>query len=133
MVREWMGEGKDVTVITDDYRNLSDMTRAAVREIVEVWGWSVTTWEEMMGSEALQVVVVGYGHTEAISRARLSLALLHCYETEHSKEWYNLALPGYRAAIEEGRVVVASLPSHPQVVIPSFYFISQQTRSTNSP
>jgi len=36
-------------------------------------------------------------------------------QTELSRRWYNIATVGYRAAIEEGLVLVAILPSHSQL------------------
>merc|ERR1719432_318287 len=70
---------------------------------------------DMFGGEADRVVVVGVGHLEAISRARVSLAVLFCCHHGDSREYYNLFAAGYRAAIEQGLVEVALPPWHPQI------------------
>ena len=107
-----MGE-EYVTVIIDGNRILSDSITQLVRK--ETFGWKIRSWTEMMGAEADRVVHVGHGHLEAISRARLSLGILLCCQSEGSKRSYNFYTKGFRAAIEEGLVLVATPPSHPQV------------------
>ena len=64
----------------------------------------------------------GFGALEAISRARVSLAVLLCCHLEKpqphhgdSREYYNRYAAGYRAAIEQGLIEVAIPPWHPQV------------------
>ena len=74
----------------------------------------------MFGAEADRVVYIGSGNLEPISRARLSLGILLCCQTERSRREYNILKVGYRAAIEEGLVLVATLPSHPQVASDCF-------------
>ena len=69
----------------------------------------------MFGGEADRVVVVGDGDLEAISRARVSLAVLLCCPNESCRKSYNFWAAGYRAAIEQGLVEVAIPPWHPQV------------------
>ena len=78
------------------------------------------TGPEMIGAEADRVVYIGYGSLEPISRARLSLGILLCCQTELSRRQYNIYNVGFRAAIEEGLVLVATLPSHPQVASIAF-------------
>ena len=77
----------------------------------------------MIGAEADRVVYIGSGWLEAVSRARLSLGILLCCQNE-SRSGYNIANVGYRAAIEEGLVLVATLPSHPQVASNCFSKLS---------
>ena len=72
---------------------------------------------DMFGGEADRVVVVGRGYLEAISRARVSLAVLLCCPNESSRKHYNNQAAGYRAAIEQGLVEVAIPPWHPQVLV----------------
>ena len=112
-MRGFMGE-EYVTVIIDGNRILSDSITQLVRK--ETFGWKIRSWTEMMGAEADRVVHVGHGHLEAISRARLSLGILLCCQTKRSnRSCNNFAIKGFRAAIEEGLVLVATPPSHPQV------------------
>ena len=72
----------------------------------------------MYGGEADWVMVLGVGpwHLEAISRARLTLGILLCCRDEDYRDIYNLYVPGYRAAIEQGLVEVAIPPWHPKVI-----------------
>merc|ERR1712080_34960 len=70
---------------------------------------------EMVGAEADRVVYIGCGDLEPLSRARISLGILFCCQTEQSRRNYNLAKVPSQAAIEEGLVLVATLPSHPQI------------------
>ena len=114
-MREFMGE-EDVTVIIDINFYLSDNIAKLVREETEeAWGWKMRTVVQMIGAEADRVVYIGCGQFEPVSRARLSLGILLCCQTELSRRDYNFFNVGYRAAIEEGLVLVATLPSHPQV------------------
>ena len=115
LMRVFMGT-EDVTIIIDDNRYLSDNIAHLVRDETEAWGWQIRTGGEMIGAEADRVVYIGLGQLEAVSRARLALGILLCCQTELSKKIYNYFNNGYRAAMEEGLVLVATLPSHPQVV-----------------
>jgi hypothetical protein len=114
LMKEWIGQGP-VTLLHDDDRCLSSSTIAAVKQEAEGWGWEVKVLFDYMGAEATSVVVVGHGHAEAVSRARLQLGILHCCEEEDGREFYNMYLPGYRAAVDESLVVVAVVPPQPQV------------------
>ena len=115
LMREFMGE-KDVTVIVDENPFLPDDIVKLVREETEeAWGWKMRTFGEMIGAEADRVVYIGYGNLEPVSRARLSLGILLCCKTEQSRQFYNYVKPAFEAAAEEGLVLVATLPSHPQV------------------
>ena len=105
-----------MTVIIDDNRNLSDNIAKLVKELTGEWGWQMRKGYEMIGAEADRVVYIGCGKLEAVSRARLSLGiLLCCCKTEQSWMLYYHVIRGYRAAIEQGLVLVATLPSNPQV------------------
>ena len=133
-MRGFMGE-EYVTVIIDGNRILSDSITQLVRK--ETFGWKIRSWTEMMGAEADRVVHVGHGHLEAISRARLSLGILLCCQSEESKRYFNFATKGFRAAIEEGLVLVATPPSHPQVAdnilsMSSFVFQPRTVRNQES-
>ena len=75
----------------------------------------------MIGAEADRVVYIGRGSFESLSRARISLGILLCCQTELSKGQYNIANVGFQTAIEEGLVLVATLPSHPQVACNCFF------------
>ena len=94
---------------------MSDSIANIVRKQSEAFGWRIRTVSEMFGAEADRVVYFGFEHLEAISRARLSLGILLCCQTEQSRRQYNMHNVGFRAAIEEGLVLVATPPSHPQV------------------
>ena len=59
---------------------------------------------------------VDLGDYLIMSRARLSLGILLCCQNKLGRTSYNLRNPGYRAAIEEGLVLVATPPWHPQVM-----------------
>merc|ERR1712130_88294 len=110
-----MGE-EDVTVIIDDNRSLSDNIAKLVREETEeAWGWKMRKWNEMVGAEADRVVYIVCGEFEPLSRARISLGILLCCQTELSRRTYNILRRGYQPAIEEGLVLVATLPSHPEI------------------
>ena len=129
LMRGFMGT-EDVTVIIDSNRYLSDNIAKLVREETEEeWGWKVRTAGEMMGAEADRVVYIGCGLLEPVSRARLSLGILLCYQTERSRRLYNIRNVGYRAAIEKGLVLVATLPSHPQVASNCFSKLSSHLKS----
>ena len=78
-------------------------------------GWTVRRRSEMYGAEADQVVVVGSGMLESVSRARLYLGILLCFSNEESKKDYDYYAVGYRKAIYHGNVKVATPPWHPQV------------------
>ena len=103
-------EEREVTVI-DDNSGVSNLLARQAKE----HGWAVKDWREMFGGEADNVLVVGNGHTEAISRARVNLGILLCVgEDEEDRRLYNVYTAGYRAAIEEGLVEVAVPVWHPQ-------------------
>ena len=70
------------------------------------------------------MVYIGCGYLEAVSRARLSLGILLCCNTELSRRFHNAINDGYRAAIEQGLVLVATLPSHSQVASNCFPMLS---------
>ena len=76
---------------------------------------------EMIGAEADRVVYIGCGSLEPLSRARISLGILLCCQTERSRKYYNVIKPAFQTAIEEGLVLVATLPSHPQVACNCFF------------
>ena len=80
-------------------------------------GWAVEDIYEFYGSEAESVVVVGPGSPEAVSRARLCVAILLCrgHGSEISRLHANLLAAQYQEAIEQGLVEVAIPPWHPQV------------------
>ena len=62
------------------------------------------------------VVVFGYGHTEAVSRARINLGILLCVgEGEEHRRLYNMHAARFQTVIEEGLVEVAVPAWHPQV------------------
>lgn len=115
LMRGFMGT-EDVTVIIADSNQLmSDNIAKLVREETEEFGWPIRPWTEITGGEADRVVYIGFGQLEAVSRARLSLGILLCCQTELSRGIFNRYSVGYQAAIEQGLVMVATLPSHPQV------------------
>ena len=80
-------------------------------------GWAVEDIRNLFGSEADYVVVVGPGSPEAVSRARLCVAILLCREHgyEESTLHTNFLAAQYQEAIEHGLVEVAIPPWHPQV------------------
>ena len=82
---------------------------------------NIRTACEMIGAEADQVVYVGSGNFEPLSRAKISLGILLCCQTELSRRNYNALKPAFKTAIEEGLVLVATLPSHPQVACNCFF------------
>ena len=117
MMRSNWKEEKDVTVIAHD--NIVDGFGPAVDLIslltkeTEGWGWTVKEQGEMFGAEADHVLVVGCGHLESVSRAKLSLGILFCCNGGvDSINEYIECTNGYRAAIEQGLVEVAI----PQVI-----------------
>ena len=69
----------------------------------------------MRGAEADHVIAIGTPGLEEISRARLSLSIISCCQTEDRKWIYNNNNKYFRAAADEGRVLVATPPWHPQV------------------
>ena len=112
LMRGFMGT-EDVTVIIDTNRVLSYGIAKLVRKETEEWGWHwpIRKWGVMMGAEADRVIHIGFGQLEAVSRARLSLGILLCCKTELSKSFYNIVNRGYQTAIEEGLVLVTTLPN----------------------
>ena len=104
-------EEREVTVI-DEHSGVSSL----LARHAEDRGWVVKDWLQMYGGEADNVVVVGVGHTEPISRARINLGILLCVgEDEGHRRLYNSHTSIYRPAIEEGLVEVALPAWHPQV------------------
>ena len=103
-------EESEVTVIDDDSGYSSLLARLA-----EEYCWTMKDVSDMYGGEADRVVVVGEGHLESVSRARLCLGILLCCSDEESRSNYNFQAVGYQAAIEQGFVEVATPPWHPQV------------------
>ena len=55
----------------------------------------------MIGVEADRVVYIGCGALESVSRARLSLKILLCYQTELGARFCNFASCGFCAALLE--------------------------------
>ena len=79
-------------------------------------GWTVNYLGEIIGHEADNIIVVGPGSAEAVSRARLCVAILLCGEDDYEMRFhYNLAVAQYHEAIEQGLVEVAIPPWHPKV------------------
>ena len=104
-------EERDVTVI-DDGSGVSSLLARQAKDR----GWEVKDWRAMYRGEADDMLVVGHGHQEAVSRARINLGILLCVgEDEEDRRYYNNYAAGYRAAIEEGLVEVAVPAWHPQV------------------
>ena len=104
-------EESEVTLIDDSGRSLSSLLAKQAEE----FSWTMKNTFAMFGGEADRVVVVGVGNLEAISRSRLSLAVLLCCHDEDDRRFFNRYAPGYKAAIEQGLVEVALPPWHPQV------------------
>ena len=113
MVKSFVVE-KDQSEVTliDNSSGLSSLEFA---KQAEDYGWTMRSVTEMYGGEADRVLVVGEGHLEAVSRARLTLGILLCCHDEDSRDDYNYHVAGYRAAIEQGLVVVAIPHWHPKV------------------
>ena len=112
LLRGFLGT-EDVTIIIDtsiSYKRLIKL----VRKETEAWGWTMATLGEMTGAEADRVVYIGPGNLEAVSRARVGLGILY-FSGKNDVMAYNRFIAGFHAAIEEGLVLVATLPSHPQV------------------
>ena len=110
---------EDVTIIIDSRISSSRSSYnkrliKLVRKETEAWGWTIATLGEMTGAEADRVVYIGPGNLEAVSRARIGLGILH-FATRRDVRTYSRFNAGFHAAIEEGLVLVATLPSHPQV------------------
>ena len=104
-------EEREVTVIDATSGVSNQLARQA-----EDRGWEVKDWRAMFGGEASDVIVVGRGNQEALSRARINLGiLLLANEDEKDRRFYNTYAAGYRVAIEEGLVEVALPAWHPQV------------------
>merc|ERR1712130_932618 len=103
-------EESEVTLIDDSGGLYSLLEKQA-----EEFSWTMKRFFEMYGGEADRVVVVGTRELEAISRSRLSLAVLLCCRDESDRRGYNEYAPGYQAAIEQGLVEVALPPWHPQI------------------
>ena len=104
-------EEREVTVIDSDSGASNLLARQA-----EDRGWEVKDWGAMFGGEASDVIVVGTGHTEAISRAKINLGILFCVgKDEKGRRWYNMYAAGYQGAIEEGLIEVAVPAWHHQV------------------
>ena len=79
-------------------------------------GWAVNYLGELIGHEADNIVVVGPGTAEAVSRARLCVAILLCWEDDNEMRFhYSLAVARFHEAIEQGLVEVAIPPWHPKV------------------
>ena len=80
-------------------------------------GWEVMRAIKMTGAEADRVVAItrGVGYLEQISRAKLSLGIIYC-STERTRDYYNKwAKKAFCKAVEEGRVLAAIPPWHPEV------------------
>ena len=114
LMRDFMGT-EDVTVVLNLDNYLTTVSEIVRETASDPWGWRVRTLSEMFGAEADRVVVIGKADLEAISRPRLMLGILLCYEDEDIRRSHINLIPGYRAAIENGQVVVAAPPFHPMV------------------
>ena len=72
----------------------------------------------MYGAEADNVIVVGIGNTESISRARLCLGIMLMNGSDEvTRKYYNVYVAGYQVSIEEGSIEVAIPLWHPQVKV----------------
>ena len=72
---------------------------------------------KMVGAEADRVVAITSGGRclEQISRAKLSLGIIYC-STERTRDYYNKwAKKAFCEAVEEGLVLAAIPPWHPEV------------------
>ena len=99
------------TIIVDDDDDLvSLVTHEAYGR-----GWTVRRRSEMYGSEADNVLVVGSGMLESISRARVNLGILLCFNNEEGKKDYDYYAAAYGTVIFRGGVEVATPSWHPQV------------------
>ena len=104
-----------VIIASSLYNDIAELVR---RETAGWRGWQVMKSTKMIGAEADRVVVItsGRGCLEQISRAKLSLGIILCSSTERTRVAYNWSMRGFRTAAEEGRVLVAIPPWHPEVL-----------------
>ena len=110
MLRKSFAAGESEVTVIDDRSGHSSLLAKQAEEN----NWTMKDYFDMFGGEADRVVVVGIGHLEAVSRARISLGVLLCC-SDKRRRLYNDYVAGYRAAIEQGLVEVALPPWHPQV------------------
>ena len=89
-MRGFMG-GENVIAIVDDCV-LSDDIANLVKKEGEPIEWKFRSQREVIGVEAARVVYIGCGALESVSRAKLSLKTLLCYQTELGARFCNLAL-----------------------------------------
>ena len=111
-MKSFVAGGQSDVVVIDDNSGISNL----LKRQAEDRGWEVMDRHYMYGAEDNNIIVVGKGHQESISRARLCLiVMISCGDDEQSRSGYNTYAPAYRAAIEEGLVEVAVPAWHPQV------------------
>ena len=104
-------EQREVTLIDENNGDSSLLAKEAGDR-----GWAVEDISNIFGSEADYVVVVGPGSPEAVSRARLCVAILLSFHSHEMNRLHtNMLASQYQEAIEQGLVEVAIPPWHPQV------------------
>ena len=105
------GETGEVTLIDNNSGVSSLLARQA-----EGRGWTMKNYIDMYGAEADNVIVVGIGNTESISRARLCLGIMLMNGSDEvTRKYYNVYAAGYQVSIEKGSIEVAIPLWHPQV------------------
>ena len=97
-----MGDGEGVTLLYDD--DITPTTVEKVRAVVLTngWAWQVRSLMDYFGWEADSVVCLGWGHDEAVTRARVRVAIIRCWDSEEGRRLYELCRESYQAVVREG-------------------------------
>ena len=104
--------GNEKVSIIVDLDKFSEEIKVAVKDI-EKWGWTVNTVNESFGAEYDRVIVIGECDLDFVPRARLWLGIILCCEGETSRRPH--LIPLFRAAIDQGVVLVSTPAWHPEV------------------
>jgi uncharacterized protein YbdZ (MbtH family) len=103
-VAGWIGVEKEVTLLYD----VGVTTIANVQAVVKSqgWNWNVLKSNTFTGWEANFVISLGEGFYETISRARIKLAIVRCWDSRATQKGYENRTEAYQYAIENGLVEV---------------------------
>ena len=101
--------GDQATVIYD-VTVLSPQTILEIQNYVSWPGWTVMKGGDMAGSEDNALLVIGPGYLEAVSRARVKMAVILAWDRRENKELYDRNLPGYMEAVKQGLVQHVPVP-----------------------
>ena len=97
-----MGDGEGVTLLYDPFITPTTVEKVRAVVLTNGWAWQVRSYRDYVGWEADSVVCLGYGDDEAVTRARVRVAIIRCWDSEEGRRVYELLREGYQAVVREG-------------------------------